>query len=81
MNKRAMNMLVATTLLFASCDIEGAIDDAGQRCEHASHRCEDEIAKIIENIESSCLTKDELYDIIDAVRAQNDQGVNCTANP
>ena len=38
--------------------------------------CEDEIAKIIENIESSCITKDELLDIIDSVRTQNNQSTD-----
>ena len=52
------------------CDIEGAIGNASQRCE-------DEIAKIIQSIESSCLTKDELFDILDSVRARNDQTTNC----
>ena len=57
-------------LMFTGCDIEGAVDNA-------SERCEDEIAKIIQSIESTCLTKDELLDIIDAVRARNDQRTNC----
>lgn len=53
-------------LMLAGCDIEGAISGASQRCE-------DEIAKIIESVESTCLTKDELLDIINSVREQNDQ--------
>ena len=53
-------------LMTIGCDIESAIGNA-------SERCEDEIAKIIENIEASCITKDELLDIIDSVRTQNDQ--------
>ena len=63
-------MYVFIVLMIAGCDIEGAIGNASQRCE-------DEIEKIIQSIESSCLTKDELFDIIDSVRAQNDQSVNC----
>jgi len=59
--------------LAVGCDIEGAIDGAGQRCVNAGQRCEDEIAKIIENIESSCITKDELLAIIDTVKSNNDQ--------
>jgi len=66
-------ILILLLSLTAGCDIESAIDDAGQRCVSASQRCEDEIAKIIENIENSCITKDELLDIIDSVRTQNDQ--------
>ena len=65
-------ILILLLSLIIGCDIESAIDDAGQRCANASQRCEDEIAKIIENIENSCITKDELLDIIDSVRTQND---------
>jgi len=72
MNK-IYNYVLVLLLLFAGCDIEGAINNA-------SHRCEDEIAKIIENIESTCLTKDELFDIIDSVRSQNDQRTDCVAD-
>jgi hypothetical protein len=63
-------MYVFIVLMFAGCDIEGAVDNA-------SERCEDEIAKIIQSVESTCLTKDELMDIIDSVRARNDQRTNC----
>jgi hypothetical protein len=56
--------------MISGCDIEGAIGNA-------SERCEDEIAKIIQSIERTCLTKDELLDIIDSVRARNDQKVDC----
>ena len=56
-------------LMITGCDIEGAIGNA-------SERCEDEIAKIIESIESSCITKDELLDIIDSVRTQNGQSTD-----
>jgi hypothetical protein len=69
-------ILILLLSLTAGCDIESAIDGAGQRCINASQRCEDEIAKIIENIESSCITKDELLDIIDSVRTQNDQSTD-----
>ena len=62
---------------FSGCDIGGAINDASQRCEYASERCEDEIAKIIQTVESTCLTKGELLEIIDSVRARNDQAANC----
>ena len=62
------------------CDIEGAIDNASQRCEYATQRCEDEIAKIIQSIEHSCLTKDELFDIIDSVRAKNDHEAGCNTD-
>ena len=62
-------ILILLLSLTTSCDIESAIDGAGQRCE-------DEIAKIIENIENSCITKDELLDIIDSVRTQNDQSTD-----
>tara|TARA_Y100000296_G_scaffold66085_1_gene77977 strand:+ start:612 stop:821 length:210 start_codon:yes stop_codon:yes gene_type:complete len=61
-----MKYILVLSLLMAACDIEGAIGNASQRCE-------DEIAKIIQSIESTCLTKDELMDIIDSVRAKNDQ--------
>ena len=67
-------------LMTAACDIEGAIDNASQRCEYATQRCEDEIAKIIQSIESTCLTKDELFDIIDSVRARNDQKIDCAVS-
>ena len=67
-------------LMIAGCDIEGALNDASQRCEYASQRCEDEIEKIIQSIESSCLTKDELFGIIDSVRAQNDNIADCVAD-
>ena len=59
-------ILILLMSLTTGCDINRAIDGASQRCE-------DEIAKIIENIENSCITKDELLDIIDSVRTQNDQ--------
>ena len=62
-------ILILLLLLPTGCDIDGAINDASQRCE-------DEIAKIIENIENSCITKDELLDIIDSVRTQNDQSTD-----
>ena len=58
-------------LMFVGCDIEDAIGNASQRCE-------DEIAKIIQSIESTCLTKVELMDIIDSVRVRNDQSADCT---
>ena len=61
---------VFVILTITACDIESAIDNA-------SERCEDEIAKIIQSIESSCLTKDELFAIIDSVRARNDHNDNC----
>jgi len=64
-------MTVFIVLMMIGCDIEGVIGNASQRCE-------DEIAKIIQSIESTCLTKDELMDIIDSVRARNDQRVDCT---
>ena len=70
-------ILILLLSLTIGCDIESAIDGAGQRCASASQRCEDEIAKIIESIESSCITKDELLSIIDSVRTQNDQSTNC----
>jgi len=60
-------------LMTIGCDIESAIGNASQRCE-------DEIAKIIQSIESTCLTKDELMDIIDSVRAQNDQRADCVGS-
>ena len=60
-------------LTSVGCDIEGALSSAGQRCE-------DEIEKIIQSIESTCLTKDELFDIIDSVRAQNDNIADCVAD-
>ena len=66
-------ILILLLSLTTSCDIESAIDGAGQRCE-------DEIAKIIENIENSCITKDELLDIIDSVRTQNDQSTDHDVN-
>ena len=69
-------ILVLLLWLAAGCDIEGAVDGAAQRCASASQRCEDEIAKIIENIENSCITKDELLDIIDSVRNQIDRSTN-----
>jgi len=64
-------ILILLLSLTTSCDIESAIDGAGQRCANASQRCEDEIAKIIESIEKSCITKDELLGIIDTVRSNN----------
>ena len=72
-------MCVLIVMVSVGCDIESAINDAGQRCEYASQRCEDEITKIIQSIESSCLTKDELFDIIDSVRARNDDGNDCVS--
>ena len=62
-------ILILLLLLTTGCDINHAIDSASQRCE-------DEIAKIIENIENSCITKDELLDIIDSVRTQNGQNTD-----
>ena len=72
------SMWFLTVLMISSCDIDGALNDASQRCEYASQRCEDEIAKIIQSIEGSCLTKDELFDIIDSVRNRNNQDADCT---
>jgi len=69
-------ILILLLSLTTGCDIESAIDGASQRCASASQRCEDEIAKIIESIESSCITKDELLDIIDSVRTQNGQSTD-----
>ena len=60
-------------LMTIGCDIESAIGNA-------SEGCEDEIAKIIRSIESTCLTKDELMDIIDSVRAKNDQRSDCVGS-
>ena len=68
-----MKYILVLSLLMAACDIEGAIGNASQRCE-------DEIAKIIQSIESTCLTKDELMDIIDSVRAKNDQRSDCVGS-
>ena len=62
-------ILILLLSLNFGCDIQGAIDGA-------SHRCEDEIAKIIESIEDSCITKDELLDIIDSIRIQNDRSID-----
>jgi len=62
-------ILILLLSLTTGCDVHRAIDGASQRCE-------DEIAKIIESIESSCITKDELLDIIDSVRTQNDQSTD-----
>ena len=66
-------MSIFIVLMITGCDIESAIGDA-------SERCEDEIAKIIQSIESTCLTKDELFEIIDSVREQNDQRVDCVGS-
>ena len=63
---------VFIVLMMIGCDIEGAIGNASQHCE-------DEIAKIIQSIESTCLTKDELLDIIDSVRDRNDQLADSTS--
>ena len=38
---------------------------------------ESHFEKIIQSIESTCLTKDELFEIIDSVRARNDQKPDC----
>ena len=73
-------ILILLLSLTTGCDIESAIDGASQRCASASQRCEDEIAKIIQSIESSCLTKDELFDIIDSVRARNDQAIDASTD-
>jgi len=73
-------ILILLLSLATGCDIKGAIDGAGQRCANASQRCEDEIAKIIENIENSCITKDELLDIIDSIRTQNNQNTDYDTN-
>ena len=62
-------ILILLLFLSAGCDIQGAIHGASQRCE-------DEIAKIIESIEDSCITKDELLDIINAARTQNNYDIN-----
>ena len=69
-------ILILLLSLTTGCDIESAVEGAGQRCASASQRCEDEIAKIIENIENSCITKDELLDIIDSIRTQNDRSID-----
>jgi len=66
-------VLILLLSLTTGCDIDGAIDNA-------SRRCEDEITKIIENIEDSCITKDELLDIIDSIRTQNDQSTDYDAH-
>jgi len=71
---RRMKCFVCTLIVLApaGCDIKSAIGSA-------SERCEDEIAKIIQSIESTCLTKDELLDIIDSVRDRNDQLADSTS--
>jgi hypothetical protein len=56
--------------MILGCGINDAVD-------RASERCEDEIEKIIQSVESTCLTKDELFEIIDSVRARNDQKKDC----
>ena len=62
---------VFTAMMIIGCDIEEAVGDASQRCE-------DEIAKIIQSVESTCLTKDELFEIINSVRARNDRSADCS---
>jgi hypothetical protein len=52
------------------CNIEDTVKDA-------SARCEDEIAKIIDSVESTCLTKAELFEIINSVRERNDEKNDC----
>ena len=61
---------VFIVIMTIGCDIEEAVGNASQRCE-------DEIAKIIQSVESTCLTKDELFEIINSVRARNDQRADC----
>lgn len=65
--------LMILFLMILGCGINDAVD-------RASERCEDEIEKIIQSVESTCLTKDELFEIIDSVRAQNDQKTDCNSN-
>jgi len=72
-------MCIFIAAMTVACDIESAIDDAGRRCDQAGQRCEDEIASIIQDIEDTCLTKDELIAIIDSVRTRNDDIVDCVA--
>jgi hypothetical protein len=52
-------------LSFISCNIEDTV-------KNASEKCEDEIAKIIQSVEDTCLTKDELLEIIYEARRKND---------
>jgi hypothetical protein len=59
-------LCVGVVSVMTCCNLEGAV-------KNASERCEDEIAKIIQSVESTCLTKDELLEIIESVRAKNDQ--------
>lgn len=69
---KSMKYLICCMIVFsiAGCNIEGAVKDA-------SERCEDEIAKIIQSVEATCLTKDELLRIIYEVRDRNDQRNDC----
>jgi len=52
---------VCIVLIVISCNIEDTIKDARKKCE-------DEIAKVVQSVESVCLTKEEILEIIYSVR-------------
>jgi hypothetical protein len=60
--KAAKHFLLACIVLaVVSCNIEDTVEDA-------SKKCEDEIAKVVQSVESVCLTKEEILEIIYSVR-------------
>jgi hypothetical protein len=59
---------VCIILAVVSCNIEDTI-------ENASKKCEDEIAKVVQSVESVCLTKEEILEIIYSVRTRGDGDV------
>ena len=54
-------LCVGVILAVGRCNIEDSVKDA-------SKKCEDEIAKVVQSVESVCLTKEEILELIYAVR-------------
>tara|TARA_R100001082_G_C4355432_1_gene156632 strand:- start:905 stop:1138 length:234 start_codon:yes stop_codon:yes gene_type:complete len=48
------------SLMIFGCGIEGKIDDA-------SAKCQDEISKLLEDVEDICLTKEEILELINSI--------------
>ena len=53
--------VVISLMLFGCGGIERKIENAG-------NKCEDEIAKILENVGDICLTKEEILDLVRSIR-------------
>jgi len=63
-----MRIIIFVLLLVCGCEIEEKID-------RAATRCEDKILKALEGVENACLTKEEILELINSVK-QNENVEN-----